>query len=67
MTNLKTEKEYVDSPSSCINKDCGSTDIEGGPIQIDDNTAWQKITCNMCQLEWDDIYILSGYDNGAYV
>ena len=39
---------------------CGSEEIEGGSIEIDEGRAVQSITCLNCDKFWDDIYSLSG-------
>jgi Zn finger protein HypA/HybF involved in hydrogenase expression len=41
---------------------CGSDDIEGGFIEVNDNYCWQPITCNNCEKEWNDLYTLTGIE-----
>jgi transcription elongation factor Elf1 len=50
------KKKYLKADQHCPY--CNNEDIEGGPIDIDYKTAWQKITCNKCSREWYDIYKL---------
>lgn len=56
------ETEYVEAMGTlCLF--CGSEQIEGGPVEIDDGRAWQHMKCNDCDSEWDDLYDLSGCAN----
>lgn len=38
---------------------CGSEQIQGDSIEIDGNSAWQKVGCLDCDAEWIDTYTLS--------
>lgn len=38
---------------------CRSDEIEGGFVEIDGNTAWQKVTCMECGRQWNDLYHLN--------
>lgn len=38
---------------------CDEIDIAGGHIEVDGNSAWQNITCSVCNRTWDDIYTLT--------
>lgn len=40
---------------------CRSTDIEGGPFNVNEGTASQEMGCNECDAEWADTYTLTGY------
>lgn len=40
---------------------CRSGDISGGPVEIEGTTAWQDVTCNDCQHNWQDIYEMTHY------
>lgn len=42
---------------------CGSTEIEGGSIDLADGRATQPQYCLSCDAEWDDVYLFSGYAN----
>jgi len=55
----KQKKAYLANSSNCPY--CHSPDIGGGFVEIDGDTAWQRITCNnpSCSESWDDIYSLS--------
>lgn len=55
-----TNEEYCQESSHCIH--CKGYNIEGGSIDLDSNYATQQITCNTCGAEWEDTYILTGYD-----
>ena len=56
-----TQNEYVNKHGHlcpvCISKDIRSTK----EVSTDDNYAWQKIECQNCFNQWDDIYTLTGY------
>ena len=41
---------------------CGNSDVEGGFVEVDAGTAWQKVKCNGCGKEWHDVYNLDGYE-----
>lgn len=38
---------------------CGSTDIYGDIVTIDNGTAYQSVSCNECEAEWLNVYSLS--------
>lgn len=44
----------------CGNDDPSKGDIEGGPVEIDGNLAWQDVTCHACDKSWRDCYTLTG-------
>lgn len=37
---------------------CDSGDLNGGPVEIDGNIAWQEVTCIDCDEAWIDLYKL---------
>ena len=39
---------------------CGSSDVAGGMVEIDEEGAMQSMGCNECGAEWMDLYRLSG-------
>src|SRR3990167_2422848 len=41
---------------------CGSDQLEGGSVEIDTGIAWQPVTCLGCEAEWNDLYVLTGFD-----
>jgi transposase-like protein len=41
---------------------CGSTNIEGHSVDIDQGAASQAINCLDCGKEWSDIYRLTGFE-----
>jgi len=57
---MLTEEEKIDyiegGYSHCPY--CGSADIVGGSVEIDGNGAHQDVTCNECNREWSDVYVL---------
>lgn len=42
---------------------CRATQVEGGFVEIDDNKAYQSVSCNACDHSWTDIYTLTGYQD----
>lgn len=38
---------------------CKDGNIEGGPIEVDGNAAWQDISCTDCKKQWRDEYTLT--------
>jgi len=38
---------------------CGSTDIEGGPVEVHARLAEQKMSCVKCDKGWTDQYQLA--------
>lgn len=60
---FKSTDEYTKGEANrCPNKKCDSTDIEGGPIDIEGQTAIQEVSCNECEGVWNDVYTLSSYE-----
>lgn len=55
-----TSDEYVQKGGTCC-PFCGSTDINGGQVEIDAGTACQPVDCSECEKEWTDTYSLTGY------
>jgi cytochrome c5 len=33
---------------------CHSSDLDGGPVEVDAGEATQEVTCNACHEEWID-------------
>lgn len=58
------EQIYVQKGGSCC-PFCGSDQIEGSSIDVDGGHALQKVGCNDCDAEWNDVYRLSGYEEIA--
>jgi len=56
---MKSNREYVRDAGACPR--CSSIDIEGGSIDVEGDSAFQKVGCNNCELEWNDVYQLIGY------
>lgn len=56
MTPEQKEK-YLRNPGACPH--CGSNDLEGESINLDDNIAWQTVGCTKCNQQWNDIYTLT--------
>lgn len=49
-----TERAYGKCPF------CGTRDIEGGSVTIEQNYAHQDVSCLACEAEWSDVYRLDG-------
>jgi len=49
----------------CPFADCGSDDIEGGGLDMDDGGVWQDCECHACGRSWTDDYDLTGVRPGA--
>lgn len=56
-----TSEEYAAKKGGCC-PFCGSGAIEGAFIEIEANWAFQRVSCNECDKEWTDTYILTGYE-----
>lgn len=58
-----TQKEYVSiGGSKCPH--CSSSNIlTDNGIQADAGHAWQDVSCDDCGATWQDIWLLTGYDN----
>ena len=55
-----TDAEYVATLGTCCPV-CQSTNVEGGPVEIDGGFASQEIWCKTCGASWNDTYTLTGY------
>jgi len=42
--------------------ECHNSDISGGSVEVQANTAFQEVACNNCGAEWNDLYTLSGVE-----
>ena len=50
------KENYLKNPYHCPK--CDSENISGRGLNADCDYAWQRITCEDCHFEWDDIYVL---------
>lgn len=41
---------------------CGSSDITGDEVEIEEGKAFQKVGCGECDAEWVDTYLLATYE-----
>ncbi len=58
--NLTAEQKanYVNNrPGNC--PFCGSNEIEGDSYNYEGESVAQRITCNSCERQWDDVYTLT--------
>ncbi len=53
-----SQEDYLKASSNCLL--CGSDEIEGGFVEIDGNSATQKVSCFNCGGSWVDVYELKG-------
>ena len=53
---MKHKNEYLKAGAFC--PFCRSTDIEGGPVDIIGNGAFQDVSCVACGASWRDEYKL---------
>lgn len=60
-----TPVEYADR-GGCVCPRCGSSDLSGQFISIDEGGAHQPMHCDACGANWVDTYTLSGYVNLDY-
>lgn len=58
MLTKEQKKNYING-GNCSCPFCGSSDIEGGHIEVDCNEAYQPIYCSSCEKAWNDIYRLT--------
>ena len=66
MSKITTEmrqKPYLDSGGSKCPV-CNSDQLEGdGPYNADGDYVWHKIWCLRCESAWNDIDLLTGFDD----
>lgn len=55
-----TNKQYVKKGGNCC-PFCGSTNIEGEGVDVQEGSAQQEVTCQDCFASWFDEYNLVGY------
>jgi len=60
LTIAKSEDYLRRHGVDCPN--CGHPDVEGGCVEVDAGSAWQKLSCSECDAEWVDIYTLTGVE-----
>ena len=58
--DLKVEERYIASGGT-ICPFCGSSNIEGGSVEVHAGYATQDVICLKCEQEWQDCYILAGF------
>jgi hypothetical protein len=59
VTTRKIEK-YIKCGGECPR--CSSAYIEGGPVAVIGNEAWQVCDCTNCGLMWTDTYVLASIE-----
>ncbi len=57
---MRTQKEYLNSSHLC--PACGKGNVEGGPVEIDEGTALQEVSCIDCGADWNDHYKLISFE-----
>ena len=58
--DIKVEEKHIASGGT-VCPFCGSSEIEGGPVELDAGYAAQEVVCLKCEREWQDSYILAGF------
>ena len=61
-SKFKSHADYLKSFNLCPLLSCGSTNIDGGSIEINGNTAHQEVSCNVCDSQWCDLYTLTKFE-----
>lgn len=56
---MKTQEEYIEDSGECPR--CGSDEIEGEEITIENGQAFQDVSCFQCGLRWQDQYLLNKF------
>lgn len=59
---MLSQEKHLETANCCPSISCQSIDIEGGHITIEGKIAWQKVSCNKCDYEWNDIYTKTSYE-----
>ena len=54
-----SKEQYLKNPNVC--PVCQSQEITGGETNVDSDSAWQEVSCNLCHATWNDVYKLIGY------
>lgn len=57
---MLTDPEYVEIKGSRC-PFCGSEDIEGAHMEVEEGGATQEVSCLKCHMAWLDCYALTGY------
>ena len=58
MAFTKEQKEkYLADSGFC--PFCGSDQITGEHLEVESESAWQPISCNVCDKTWKDVYTLT--------
>jgi formate dehydrogenase maturation protein FdhE len=57
---MLTEEEKIEYIEGGFNycPYCGSGDLEGGSVVIEENIASQRMTCSECNRKWYNSYVL---------
>lgn len=58
---MKTQPQYIKNAHHCPR--CNSREVESGSFEADDPAYASCAThCNNCQLNWTDLFTLTGYE-----
>ena len=52
-------REEIEPVTNTKCPDCGSTDLEGGHVEITQDGAKQECQCNECGTDWEDLYTIT--------
>ena len=62
----KTNEQYIKTSYRCPS--CDSYEVTTiDHVEIDSNSASQKVKCDSCKATWQDIYQLIGYEIGEVI
>ncbi len=63
---IKTNEQYIKTSDRCPS--CDSYEVTTiDHVEIDSNSASQKVKCDSCKATWQDIYQLIGYEIGEVI
>lgn len=58
---IASQRKHVES-AGLYCPQCGSQDISGEGVEVDEEGATQEVTCSACGAAWDDHFRLIGYE-----
>lgn len=38
---------------------CGTHEVTGQPVSVENARAWQRVSCDRCGARWTEVYILN--------
>lgn len=63
-TTPMTQEEYraYVAEKGHVCPSCGSHDVSGGFVYVENGEAFQDLNCHDCDFEWTDVYKLTHYE-----